>query len=520
MPAKTYGVQSVFHQAAELVKTWGRSTLPNGMTVEDVLTIEGIPLWSVISPTLAIGHISQVLSQPPQRTNLGHHCRALAKRAKRLAFDAIIPMVATRKGCEYRPCRPAFLFLGFSNYMYRDILQPVAARFARRSDCSVTIFDDIFPIQSRRTSHDGLMFQSLWQYWNTDVAQTEKRMRKALKKAAARLVAASGLPEIVTSSGLAWHDLRHVFSWLFDSCLPRLVTQAAIALRIVEQYRPALLISPDVNDPRNRIFCFTGRLSGVQTLEVQFGLYNRESIEWRFFSSDHLAVTGESPFELMLEHGVPRGRMTITGSPRFDKVMDCSTEQAWKIRQNTGVPKGKKMILFASQPYHLGAFESPEHLREMKRALFQAIDSLEGLCLVVKPHPIENSAEMRKLAEGRRNILFTDKRLDIGDLIEATDVFVTFFSTTTFHALVMNKPTITISFPSSCTNNLFEESGATIVAKTADDLASILHSIGSGRITTLHDNLTPARERLLQRWFYQLDGRAGERIEAIATPNC
>lgn len=511
-----YNAQSTFHKAAALVKIWGEAILPHGRTVEDVLTLDGISLWCVISPMLALGYIAPALSQPTYQSNLRDYCRTLARKAKRLARDAAIPIMGNRKGCKGWPRNPAFLFLGFSHYMYRETLQPVAARLANQSDCSVIILDDVLPMHSRKIPQNGLIFQSVWQHWDTDVAQTEKKMRKALEEATAQLAATSGLSGIVASSGLDWKDIHYAFAWLFDSYLPRMVIQAAIALHIIERHRPALLISPDVNDPRTRIFCLAGKLSGIRTLEIQFAFQGIDSIEWRFFIADHLAVPGETSKEVMISHGIPRERMTVTGSPCYDNILPCPPEQVREIRFNFGIPDSKMMVLFASQPYLYEIFSTPEIRREMVRALFQATSMFDRIILVVKPHPLEKSKELEHIAHSNRNIIFVDKSIDIRDLIKAADAFVTFFSTTTFHSLVMNKLTINLSFPGAYKTNLFEQCGATFIARTAEDIARILLKINNGEIVDLLNNIAPARERFLHNWFYHLDGCAAERIESIA----
>jgi CDP-glycerol glycerophosphotransferase (TagB/SpsB family) len=287
-------------------------------------------------------------------------------------------------------------------------------------------------------------------------------------------------------------------------------------MHIIERHRPALLISPDVNDPRTRIFCLAGRLAGVRTLDIQFSFYGNNDIEWRFFIADHLAVTGEANLRVMLDHGISREKMTVTGSPRYDSIGFLPEELTLKVRHDLKIPAGKVMVLFASQPYYFGTFTHPELRREMIQALFQAASKLDGLVLVVKPHPLEDPAELASLAKGRGNILFVDKGLDIRNLIKAADAFVTFFSNTTFDALVMNKPTINILFPGCCANNLFEYCGATFVARSNDDIARILLSICSGRSSMPLGDLAAARESFLKDWFHQLDGRAAERIEAMA----
>ena len=218
----------------------------------------------------------------------------------------------------------------------------------------------------------------------------------------------------------------------------------------------------------------------------------------------------------MTEHGVPRDKITVTGSPRYDNVMGWPENLVQGIRRNLGVPENRKMILFASHPYVYGFFGSPEIRCEMIRALLGAVGKREELCLVVKPHPTENPAELSKLVQGMRNILFADKNLDIRDLIKASDAFVSFASTATFHALVMKKPAISLEFPGGNTCGLFEHCGATLVAGSVEQIESIMESIRNGTISKRIGNLDAAREKLLDQWFYMLDGRAAERIEKIA----
>jgi hypothetical protein len=504
-----------FHKAADLVKEWGKASLPDGETVEDVLTIKGIPFWDVVSPMFAIGHISQALSHPPRRQKQKEFCRKIARDAYRLSIDAYIHCFAGARDGDRWPVRPPFLILGFSNYMYRETLQPVTERLTGRPDGSVIVIDDLFPFQEKKVARAEI-FRSLWGIWNNDIARTAKEMRRELKDAITQLVSPMALPMVVESGGMAWPDLKYAFHWLFQSCLPLLVNQAAVALYIMERHRPALILSTDVNDPRNRVFCLAGKLAGVRTLEVQFALYDEQSIEWRFFLSDHLAATGVNNSRIVMEHGVPRDKITVTGSPRYDDVMGWPENFAHGIRRDLGVPENRKMILFASHPYVYGFFGSPEIRREMIRALLEAVRRREELCLVVKPHPTEDPAELSKLAQCMGNIRLADKKLDIRDLIKAADAFVSFASTSTFHALVMKKPTISLEFPGGNTCALFEHSGATLVAGSADRIDSIMERIRNGNITEMVVKLDAAREKLLEQWFYRLDGRAAERIEKIA----
>lgn len=508
-------IRTSFHNSAELVNQWGRSLLPDRRTVEEALTISGIPFWSVISPTLAFGYISKILSRPAQNYLLKDYLRVLAQQTKRSIGDNVLPRLAYRKETAYPANKHNFLFLGFSPYIYRETLQPVATRLARRPDSSVTVIDDLFLRKAKTITTDGLMFHSVWQYWDADVARTRKKMCLELKNATHLLLAGQGLPAIVEDSGLSWQRVRAVLNWLLKVYLFQVVTQSAIALQIMKQQNISLLISPDVNDPRTRIFCLAGKLAGVKTLEIQFGFYGENDIEWRFFKADRLAVTGEANLEIMRGHGIPPEKMTITGSPRYDQALAWPQDLVKNMRSKLGVPADKVMFLFASQPYYYGSFASAEIRREMLSKLFSATAGMKKVILVVKPHPLEDAAELAEMTRGNKNILFADKLSDIRDLIKATDIFATFFSGTTFDSLVMNKPTINIAFPGSCGNNLFENCGATFVARNGDDILQILNLIDNGHSEEFFNKLSSARAHFLQQWFYRLDGQAAERIEAL-----
>jgi len=152
----------------------------------------------------------------------------------------------------------------------------------------------------------------------------------------------------------------------------------------------------------------------------------------------------------------------------------------------------------------------------MIRALLEAAGKREELFLVVKPHPTEDPSELSRFAQGKNNVRFADKKRDIRDLIKAADVFVSFASTSTFHALVMKKPVVSLEFPGGNTCGLFEHCGATLVAGSTEQLERIMENIKNGKISEMAGDLDAARENFLQQWFYKLDSRASERIEKIA----
>ena len=504
-----------FHNAAYLVKFWGRQQLPSGKTLEEALTINGLSFWDVISPTLALGHVAKISSDGDVSPSISQRLSLFRRKSKTLALNMVLPFVGNTNGCIKWPSEPVFLLLGFSHYIYREILRPIATRISNRKDIKAIALHDSLRNEKHHTSAHANEFQSIWQHWGRDVHLKAGSLQKAYKSVLREIQSSNGLSQIIKDQNTT--QMRNTFDWLLEAFLPRMLNQVAVAMHIFENHRPVLIISPDVNDPRTRIYCLLARLFNVPTLEVQFGgFYDLDSIEWRFFIADHLAVTGDASRKIMLEHGISPERMTVTGSSRYDGFFSHPDEIVFRTKEKLKIPKEKTMVLFASQPYIYGAFSSDEARVVMIDALFQTVGNMDNLCLVVKPHPIESSNQLKQLAKDKQNIFFVDKRLDIRDIIKESDALVTFLSATTFDALVMNKPTINLSFPGSYNNNLFEQSGATLVARTAEDIKQILSVICNGQSAGFLDNLAANRERFLRQWAYQLDGCAAERIETIA----
>ena len=118
-------------------------------------------------------------------------------------------------------------------------------------------------------------------------------MKKELYRTQRNLRASNVLLNIIRDDDRCiWEQLENVFNRFFRAYLPLFVPQAVVAQHILENHRPALIISPDVADPRTRVYTLLCRQMGIPCLNVQFGMAGEEGIEWRFFSADKL-LSGE-----------------------------------------------------------------------------------------------------------------------------------------------------------------------------------------------------------------------------------
>lgn len=511
-------VKDTLYHSASLVERFGNAKLPNGETLAETLTLEGIPFWDVFSVEFAHSHIPKLLASDASSESTLHRISPYLIRLKHMVRDFGRHRHNTH-GCSMWPTGQTVLCLGFSNYIYRDVLQPVVARLATRKDCHVVVLNDQHWPNVKLSSAENCKYQTLWQHWNEQVGKQVSKLRKSIYQTDINLQLSNALSYIIPDTDRhLLTNFKNLFNRFFRAYLPLIVPQAVIARHILENHHPALVITPDMADPRTRVYTLLCRLMSIPSMEVQFGLTDDKGIEWRFLAADRVAVWGDTSKEAMLKQNILEERIIITGSPRHDCLVNLPKTEIKTKRAILGVPEKSAMVLLAST-YHFKAhdkFSNPEVLRSMKRALFKAADKTPGIFLVVKPHPYEDVREALALCGKSQRVIFVDRKLDIRELIRICDAFVSFGSTATVDALVANKLTICPIFPGWFFSDPFKNCGATLIPETDEEIMTIFQMIANGSYANTKARLEPARQDFLKRDVYRTDGMAAARIEALA----
>jgi hypothetical protein len=512
-------VIDTLHHAADLVNKWGLEKLSDGRTLKEVLTIRNVSLWDVLSPELAIYHVPAALSLGDQSPSFAQRGRPYMgwlkqKMINLLRADNVVD------GCSKWPDQPAYLVLGFNDYMYRDVLQSVVERLEKRTDIKIVC---LYDGQSRQKTAGAMhkdKRQSIWEHWDSAVKAEADLLCRVLGEVVAKSLSGEELSRIIKDHDRPlWRQMKPLFTRLFKVYLPMLLAQAAIAKHILRQHHPAIIISADGADPRSRIYYLLGNRQTVPALEIMFGdIVAMDAISWKFFIADRLSVTGEKAREVIQSLGVPSQLITVTGSPRYDNFADKPV--VLHPDGSTAVTK-KPMVLFAST-LSLSAYDrliDPTLLTAVKKAIFQAADQVAGIQLMVKPHPLENASALKRLAAGFRNISFVSSSEDIRDLTKKCDVFVTLGSTATLGALILNKLVIWPAFTGSIwweEEDHFLMSGATLITRTMNELVNCLQIAAENSQDKILADLEEARRHFLRQWVFKTDGQASARITALA----
>jgi hypothetical protein len=498
--------------AAAQVKKWSTLDVGEGTSLRDALTIEGVPFWDAISVDLALYRVPRV---PNSRRG---------SRLKQLVRPVLAPLrYRSALGISGRvPAHPSAspggaLVLGFSEYMTRDVLIPVAEAMAS-TDLRPTVV--LVPPGSSPASTGSVLVQSWGMYWDPNVKARARHLRAKLSNALSLLRKNPRLSEIFSSparhSGPVADAITNQFSEYGKFIL---APHAAIAENVLRLLRPSVLVSADVADPRNRIYTLLARKHGIPSLEIQFGAFGEEATEWRFFNSMAVAVWGYHSRQVLAEHGVPLERIHVTGSPRHDRLRPMSDDDRRRVRERFGAQTNEKLVVLISV-YSLDAYQTKgerEVLVGMKRDAITAAVSSPGIRLVVKPHPLEDVRETASLAAGAGNVVVSGIGEDISTLVGACDALVTFGSTATLDALILDKPTISLAYPGWEWGELFVNTGATEVCTTANQIRSALREIASDSGIMILARHAKNREAMLREWVGAAPGTASQSIAKLAT---
>jgi UDP-N-acetylglucosamine:LPS N-acetylglucosamine transferase len=511
-----------FQLSVQLYNTLGETILRSGNTLSSELCLgHKISLWEVVATYLVLYRFPLLFpsngKQSASQNRLKHYYRPLRGLAAHFR-DYVISMPRRKTGCtDWPEGSPPVLFLCFVPTFYRDVLRPVAESLVTKKDLQAVVIGQGQNHGIITVTDERLRFHSIWEHWDDDSETMAKAMLNRLEMLKKALLNKAQLELLIRNvkdyySKLA---LSSEFYWLFWREFKRLIPQVAVAYHILEQHKPALIISADDADQRCRIYSLLARLVGIPSLLVQQGFSTRDYPEWSFFSHDVVAAMGQSSWEDMIAQGVPAEKITITGHPGFDNFVLPEPDACARLRSKLGISDGQKMILFASQPYYVGIFNTPHIRRVMIEAIIKSTGSLDNIKLVVKPHPGESAQELKALIGKAPHVVIVDKTMDISRLIKASDVLITFFSQVGLQALYAGKPVINVDFPGSGGNSLYLKSGTTWAAHSAEEITAHIRNLtGEARDREMAGRETE-RQHFLREMVCLPDGQATARVVQV-----
>ncbi|MFL2980890.1 MAG: CDP-glycerol glycerophosphotransferase family protein [Methylophilaceae bacterium] len=507
------------HRSASIVKSLGDALLPNGKSLSQALTIDGIPYWDVFAPELARAYLPAAMAETSYSELISQLTKPILVKAKYFIRD-LTRLYKHRNEYNGKSLTNTILCLDFMPQQSRDVVQPVVSYLAKNQDKQIISLRDSKWPSHKEVLNSNEVRRTTWSFWSKDLSYKINNLNKQLRLIKKSLMNSGQLEQIIS---LNEPDLRiriqRAINRLFIGEFASLIRHGVLSKHILEKQLPSLLIAGDTNDPRTRIYMLQCKKLGIPCLALQFGLINSAAIEWRFFPADLVAVWGNDSKKTLISHGISPNQIVMTGSPRNDSLYNFSDSQTGSIKKKLGIPEGSPIVLLAST-FTLSSYDKlyndPELLKAMKKAVFDSIDDFENIYLIVKPHPEESEDEIKSFASDNPNIIFIPRTEDIRPLIKVCDCFVSFGSTATMDAIISDKLVVCPAFPGWVWSKAYVDTQAVHAPISVKEINDIFKIVSTSNHKILTTKLKKARDKLIENWVYRNDGLGAQRIGNLA----
>ncbi len=344
--------------------------------------------------------------------------------------------------------------------------------------------------------------------------------------ASCRIVGEAYAARVFEAHGLPFQSLETLF--------PDAAPSVEMARAILARDPPDLFIGGTSSGPSiEKYLNQAAREQGVPSLSVLDAWLNFRT---RFedesggaplaFLPDKIAAIDQFCIDEMLAEGFPADRLAITGpgTPYLDMYVSssrqASAEEALRTRAQWGASEGRRVFVFASQPFSRDYGDdtsAPGHLgyteKEILGAFLDAWDraGLSGVDIaVVKLHPREDKEEVAALMAGRSLGVALDQSTEPRLAVMAADAVIGISSQIIIEAILNGTPAISLQPGLRRKDPLavVTKTGACPVAYTVEDATALL-----GRV--LGDASFLEEIRASQSSFNP-DGGSTARIVALA----
>ncbi len=488
----------------------------NEKPLSQIFTIDQFDFWLIFAPEMSWRHLTSAIN-----TNSYFAQLKLFLAPFYFFFKIFFSIGSPNKNKPF----PTFNFnktkkilcVALTQRMFRDVLLPVIKELNHTDSYDIILVSDSIDIEtSNLIDAKNISLLSFRDSWNPQLKSEEKNLNISISKIRSSLNIESGLgivrPEL---SKEVYFSLKRVINLLLKWHLPNICRDAIKARYIFTKYKPDLILTADTSDSRNRLFTLLAKEFNALSVNVQFGLAGKESVEYRFHDVDYYCVWGESSRQALINQKVPKSKILITGSPRHDFLY--GKNNPYNISPLGAVKTSNigMTVLLAStytDKTH-NKYANPSALDSMKKAILEASKKFPNITLIIKTHPVESLNETKRLAGLSNNIFFANEDCDIRNLISMCNVFISFGSTATIDALLAKKIIVCPIFPGWPFSDIFRRSKFILTPRSAKEINQIFSAISSGDIKKhYNDKALSEHKAFLKSIIYKKDRLSAMRI--------
>jgi hypothetical protein len=456
------------HLSAEIIREIGNFVLSNGKKISDILIVEGVSIWFVAQPDMVLHVLPPVLFKIDKNNSYNNYSIKTFLKSTKYSVNEFSKIFSGFYDFKRKNINIEYWFLlSNSSYIYRDTLMALQTEI--ESTKSELINTESYGSLFRKENTLNFL-SSEWRKNFSKYIHYKIKIRRASHDFFKHDFKALSMH----FNSVPSQSLKLLFLWFFQVFAQRNIVNCINAKKCLGIIKPSKIVSGDVADPLNRIYSHIAIDSKIPVIEIQFGIYDSTSLEWRFCISDKIVVWGEYFRELFEnEYLIPKSKIVVLGSPRFDYLLNKKKDVYFN--ENT---KPKK-ILFASMYSAISNYDNSYDVKlidNFKLMVVKVASKFENIVLYIKPHPLESIDWITN--NNLENVVIIDKQNDIREYIPKVDAFITFGSTSTFDALLNDNIVLLANTPNLVWwDDIFLKYNAAINIHSEHELQKVMDNI-------------------------------------------
>ena len=274
---------------------------------------------------------------------------------------------------------------------------------------------------------------------------------------------------------------------------------------LYEHLKPNVTVTNNDRAPLGKVAVLMARELGIPSM-LYFPCLIKVHSWFRDCYTDAIGVYGLHGEQCVKTNGLGDRKIYRIGNPKFDNMVHRDREHDKKsVFKKLNIPTNHKLILIIGS---LVVKDAEKWMRALTREF--ALHNEPSLSVWIKPHPGDVMTEYELLikankAESKVNLLTIP--IDNYELLSASDIVITDFSTLGSEALLMQIPVMTINLTDKPYCVRFEEYGAAELVTSIDKFWEKLIGI-------LND---PEQRNRFGKEYAQVEKLYGEQVDGMAT---
>jgi glycosyltransferase involved in cell wall biosynthesis len=306
--------------------------------------------------------------------------------------------------------------------------------------------------------------------------------------------------------------------YLFREYFPRLRNLIRQVHSFLKGRNVSLVVMDEDACDFNKILAKAAASQNIPSLVIQHGA---PCLPYGFvpLSATHMAVWGELSHAKFSKWGTPASRMSITGVPKYDCLIEKDTLRNEATYRVLNFDPAKKTIMVCPGISAVNPFEryvenvsSFEENFGMIEESLSAVAALSNTQLIIKLHArdrdevfIREHVDQRRLSNVRVLKVF-----DTIALLGITDLLIASYSSVVLEAMLLDIPIVTTNFSGLSDLMPYSEAGGALGVFQRDKLKAAIDSLLYDQ--AVQKTFKEGRDRFLAKFIYKTDGGSTKRV--------